>query len=190
MSRRLSLAPQMSADTVEHQLRAVEQWARSFEHAFPEIDAPRRHIHWHLPVDQALTDPSTSHDPFPIRTRCAQALIDGAASLSAARPPAKAQMRVAALICRPDLFMSQICLFPDPDYFRHFTVRTHPRQQWSPRPPEHRLSDEFGLRIPPGFVERGFHECMREPDALDASRLVVTYEGEVWMIADADPERV
>lgn len=98
-------------------------------------------------------------------------------------------MRVAALICQPDLFMSQICLFSDPAYFRSFTNRTHLRQCWTPVRPERRLSIDLGLSVPTGFLELGFHERMQEPDETDASKLVVTYEGEVWMIADADPSQ-
>lgn len=186
MTRRLNI-DSSCASTVEQQLRAVERWSQSFENIFPDAEATRGHAHWHMPVDQALTDPATSGSD--VQRRCAQAVIDGAAAMSVARPPAKAHMRVAALICLPDLFMSQICLFSDPRYFRNFANRTHSRQCWTPVPSGHRLSVKLELTIPNGFIERGFHERLQEPDETDASRLVVTYEGEVWMIADADPKQ-
>lgn len=185
MNRRLNFSSISSSGSIEQELYAVERWSQSFSHAFPDAEATRGHVHWHLPMNQGVAGSLTNRSE--IQRRCAQALIDGAAHVSAARPLAKAHMRVAALICQPDMFMSQICLFSDPAYFRSFTHRTHPRQRWTPLPPDRRLSRELGLMVPCGFSEFGYQEIMHEPDETDASKLVVTYDGEIWMIADADP---
>jgi hypothetical protein len=182
MTRRLSTRPSGPLRRVERQVRAVERWARSFEAVFPEGSEADGNAHWHLPVDQRLVDPATA--TASVQARCAQALITGAALVSAARPHEKAHMRVAALIDLPSLFMSQICVFFDPAYFRGFTDRTHECQQWTPLPPERSLARDWNLDLPPGFVERGFHEIIRDRDADDRHRLVVTHEGEIWMFAD------
>ncbi|HEY8565831.1 MAG TPA: DUF3916 domain-containing protein [Beijerinckiaceae bacterium] len=190
MPRRLTLRRPngpLPSRTVERELRALERWARTLGESFPAGAAADIHDDWKLPVSGALVDPPTTTPA--IQARAAQALLDGAARLLAARPQDRGDVRVTVLITLPDMFPSRICVFYDPAYFATFADRTGRYQQWTPLHPERSLAREWGLIMPHGFREQGFREVMWSEADDDPERLVQVHDGEVWFVVDGDPDQ-
>ncbi|HYF53035.1 MAG TPA: DUF3916 domain-containing protein [Salinarimonas sp.] len=187
MPRRLSLrtpgAP-LPPRRVKRELRALERWARRLGEAFPDGTVADIHHDWKLPVAGALVDPPTTSRA--IQARAAQALLDGAARLLAARPRDRSNDRVTVLITLPEMFPSRICVFYDQEYFATFTTRTGRYQQWTLLPPERSLAREWGLNMSPSFREQGYREVIWSEAEDGMERLVQVHDGEVWFVVDVD----
>lgn len=183
MTRSLRQRARLDPRRVKRELRAVERWARELGRAFPERLRDDQQDHWHLPVSGNLVNPPTATPRAQVA--CARALIDAAARLRAVRPAGQEHVRISAIVKRPEMFMSQVCVFFCPDYFAAFAVREHPDQIWTPLPRSRSLAREWGLVVPEGFEERGFHEVMRDGDDPEGGPV---FEGEIWMVTDRPPD--
>jgi hypothetical protein len=127
-------------------------------------------------VDQPTTTPN-------IQARCAKALLTAATHIVAKRPTECAHHRVSVMIHQPDMFMSEIQVFLDPEYHRTFEVRLGPHQVWTPLPPSRSLVRLWGLTLPNGFKERGWHNRDVSTDA-DEPGGVRIYESQVWILGE------
>jgi hypothetical protein len=168
----------------ERHLAALDAWAAEFQDTFPADDAHPHCETYSLPADMRLTDRPTTRPEH--QARCAQAMLTAAAHLRAARPAALFHQKVAVMTFQPDMFMSEVQVFTDPDYYRMFEVRTGRYQVWTRLPPERGLVRELGLVLPESFVERGWlnREEDEDPDEPSGRRI---FTNEVWMIGEPVP---
>lgn len=114
-----------------------------------------------------------------IRRAVAQATIDVAENFVRARPSALAGARVAAVLRWPRVDGAEVRVFYDADAYRGFERAARPDTRWIPMPAERSLVETERLRLPDGFVARGYLEraTARTPSAPPP-------EAEVWVIGE------
>lgn len=181
MARRL-IAPQRRLRGVARRLRALQRWPLEVAAGYPddeELRAAPRYWNWKLPVDLNLVESRWTTDA--IRRACAQSLIDACAAFIAARGASDVDCRVTCVVCLPDLFTSELCLYRSEDYFRSHTSASEDRHGRSWRIEGRRLSQEWGLQLPDGLGELGLGLDYADPDS--DWRLA----GERWYFGEIGP---
>jgi hypothetical protein len=146
--RQLQLSGNKKLRGVPRRLRALEKWAENFEgHYYPRSELGEKFSHWKIPVLSSLVNPPQT--TAEIQARCMNAMLQAANFLAqSVTEDQQHYYRVACLFTLPWMFSSEVTIFYDPDYYRGFFGSQH---QLAPR----KLSAEFGLILPEGFVERG-----------------------------------
>ncbi|WP_296651642.1 DUF3916 domain-containing protein [Paraburkholderia sp.] len=152
--RRLA-SPDKKLRGISRRLRAIQHWPGTLSNVVPADvwiwNEP--YWNWKIPVQSSLVQgryatPAT-------RRACAQGLINASASLLARKPANARSARVTCAICLPAMFMSEVCIYLDDDYFgAHvdeaasiFGDRSLIRGRT--------LSSEWALSVPPGMSELG-----------------------------------
>ena len=166
----------------------VETW-------FPDPDCwDDNHASIKVPVYEKVV--SLRHGDRDNRREIAARLISAAARVVENRPAHAPASQVAALICWPDLWPSEVCVFFDRKYAQRFqdtpteTTREIYEGGWHETgPAQTDLLRELDLSSPPGFgaagrMVRHFTEAdPRYPDDED-----YLYENEHWVIAESTPD--
>jgi Protein of unknown function (DUF3916) len=147
--RRLQLSERKKLRGISRRLRSLSNWADQFESCYYlKSKEGEKFVNWKIPVISSLVNPP--HTTNKIQAQCMSYMLRAANSL--AQPLVgdnHCYCRVACLFILPWMFNSEITIFYDPDYYLGFFGEAH---ELDPR----KLSLEFGLIIPEGFVERGF----------------------------------
>jgi hypothetical protein len=79
-----------------------------------------------------------------IQKECAQYLINACNKLIASRPDSAIECRVTCLICLPDMFSSEICIYFDESYFKGHTMEATGQYGVAKQLPNRSLSKEWG----------------------------------------------
>lgn len=133
---------------VPRRLRALKRWSEGFAGDFPSRETlalTNRYYNWKIPVDANLVEGRQATRD--IQRTCAQRLIDACGHLLADKPEFARETRVTCVVCLPDMFISEVCIYLDEAYYRgHIT---------GGRIVGRRLSAEWGLELPEGVDELG-----------------------------------
>lgn len=138
----------------KRRLRAFETWSKSFLDYFPEhITEEEQYWHIKIPVDIRLvqgkyTDKIT-------QAQCAQNLINATHQIYQAKPLNLKQYRVTCIICLPDMFTSEICIFTSEKYFKYHTELCDRKSEELDIILNRSLAKEWKLILPQGFSEKG-----------------------------------
>ncbi len=139
---------------VPRRLRALKKWAECFSGWFPEgLEAESRYCHWKIPVLSSLVEGRRAKRP--IQIECAQRLIEATGHLIASKPAYANKFRVTCVICLPDMFSSEICIYLQEDYFQSMTAESVGRGGTTITIKERSLAEEWGLTLPEGVSELG-----------------------------------
>ena len=139
---------------VRRRLRALEKWATRFEGWFPEeLQADDRYINWKIPVLQNLIE--GRHASRKTQAKCAQHLIDACHRLIQAKPSTARNCRVTCVVCLPDMFTSEICIYLQEAYFQSHTAPSIDSYGFSKIIAGRSLAQEWGLRVPERMAELG-----------------------------------
>ena len=179
MTRRLSLTNHRRSKVrgARRKCSAMVESIRSYTLAFPEEDFPGAGSwHLHVPVDQAFID--SQKTPHWVRRQCIQCLIERTGYLRDMKPASDQSIHVVASISLPYLWDSEVIVFLDQEYFRTFFDRDSQRHSWKPLRESRSVMREWGLKMPDGFQERGYHERIRGED--------YSHDGEVWFFGELD----
>ena len=147
---------------VKRRLRALQQWADSFQGYFPtDLPPTERYWNWKIPVQANLV--MGRYTTPEIQAQCAQSLIDACQHLMQNKTGAAKNWRVTAVICLPDFFTSEICIFKDESYFD-----SHTQEAESPCGTSSHLNsslaEDWQLQLAPGSSELGVHIDCTDPD--------------------------
>ncbi len=178
--RRLSLSNKKPRG-VSRRIRSLERWATQFQGWFPEsLQTADRYCNWKIPVLRNLIE--GRHTSKKIQAKCAQCLIDACHRLIQAKPSTAKGYRVTCVICVPDMFTSEICIYLDEDYFRsHTEFGVSPHGVRSERITGRSLAKEWNLLLPSGISEIGTQiEFPGYDDGSDA------FQGEQWLYGEID----
>lgn len=162
-------------------MRSLRKWAEGFSGYFPDWDELAenpRYWNWKIPTHCGLLEGKyTNHE---IQRECAQLLINVCAAMIAVKPEWAASYRVTCVICVPDMFTSEICIYLDEDYFRsHIEVGLSPQGVRSERIKGRSLANEWNLLLPSGVSEIGTQiDFPGYDDGSDA------FQGEQWMYGE------
>lgn len=163
MARRLT-NPGKKLRGAARRLRAIQRWPAVVEGWFPEQEdllGGQRYWNWKIPVDLNLVEGRYTTDD--IRRICAQSMIDTCANLIAAKPAWADRYRVTCVICLPDMFTSELCIYLDEEYFRTH-VQTDPQEEALLRAGGRMLSTEWRLILPADMHECGVPETWEDED--------------------------
>lgn len=140
------------------------------------VEYPRVRGYWHakLPVSQAFID--SPRAPRSVRCLCIQAMLDAAEQIRNTQSSRKIDCRVVTTINLPNLFSSEIIVFFGDDYFSRFFDRNTPEHSWVALPLRRSLQREWSLRLPAGWIERGYKETIADEDH--------HHVGEIWFFGD------
>lgn len=139
---------------VPRRIRALEKWITQFEGRFPEeLQKEDRYFNWKIPVLQNLIE--GRHTSKEIQAKCAQCLIDACHGLIQAKPSTAQDCRVTCVVCLPDMFTSEICIYLQEAYFLSHTAHSHDSYGFSKVIAGRSLAQEWGLRVPEGMGELG-----------------------------------
>lgn len=153
MGRRLAFS-EKKLRGVKRRLRALQTWSDSFEGYFPtDIPPAERYWNWKIPVQCTLVQGRQTTPE--IQARCAQALIDACQHLMLSKPEFAKDWRMTAVICLPDFFTSEICIYKDEGYFSSHTRESSSKCGSSRHIAERSLASEWGLVLPEGMGELG-----------------------------------
>ncbi|WP_343229952.1 DUF3916 domain-containing protein [Yersinia kristensenii] len=106
-----------------------------------------------IPVDVNLVE--GNHSNQKTKAECAQALINACSNLMHATAGYENSPRITAVICLPDMFTSEVCLFRSEDYFQGFITEGSSENGSSVLLRERSLAREWGLILPDGVQELG-----------------------------------
>ncbi|VVQ32152.1 hypothetical protein PS943_02725 [Pseudomonas fluorescens] len=171
--RRLALSNK-KVRNIPRRLKALAAWTSRFEGYFPDdLTLEQKYSNWKIPVLTTLVEGKQA--TAAIRKECAQQMINAAHNMLQARPENAIDCRVVAVICLPEMFSSEICIYTDLEYHRGHIPSfgdEHHRTDKS-------LATEWGLILPEGMKERGLRytaeDCDEQP-----------YEAERWYFGEVD----
>ncbi|MRJ22518.1 DUF3916 domain-containing protein [Pseudomonas haemolytica] len=173
--RRLSLTNKKLRN-IPRRLKALSRWADSFEGCFySELPLEHGYENAKIPVIESLVEGKQTTPE--ILAHCAQQLIRAAGYLVAARPDDSPECWVVASIIIPDMFSSEVCVYTDRSRYLGSTQPFDYEQFRQIRIIGRSLASEWGLVVPPGFHEVGFH-FVREDEEGN------TYESEHWYFGE------
>ena len=184
MTRRYDLPP-------SRKLRGRARHERAFFAAMDRLDGwtpvntDRPFENVKRPVYEKAVSPRHGSPSF--RRAVVARLLDQAVALTTRSPS-----RVAAIIDWPDLFMSELCVFHDPDHATGFdpafrAQQTRPaRTTWADgwveaRTPARDLLADLNLTVPPGFNAHGTDLAEYDTDTQ------FLYEHSEWVVMQFQP---
>ncbi len=173
--RRLSLTNKKLRN-IPRRLKALTRWADSFEGSFyAELPLERGYVNEKIPVIESLVEGKQTTQE--ILAHCAQQLIRAAGYLIEARPVDTPQCWVVTSIIIPDMFSSEVCVYTDKSRYLGSTQPFDYKQFRQTRIIGRSLASEWGLAVPPGLHEVGFHFTHENEDG-------ETFESEHWYFGE------
>ncbi len=129
-------------------LRALHRWAMAMGQVDAALfDFDGGFYNWKLPLLSSLVEGPHARDAW--RVTAAQALLDACDGLYRARPSGSS-IRITCVVCLPDLFSSEVCLYRDRVDLQS---QAFPGPEWAL--PGRSLVDAWGLQRPTWMEEQG-----------------------------------
>ena len=154
MSRRLNRDYRTKIRNIPRRMKALNCWAESFQNPERAVFAEdQRYWNFKIPVDINLVE--GKHRTQKTQAECAQALINACSHLMQATADLAGTPRITAVICLPDMFTSEVCLFRSEEYFLGFISEGRSENGSSVLLRERSLAKEWGLILPDGVQEIG-----------------------------------
>lgn len=154
MSRRLNRDHRAKVRNIPRRLKALNRWAETFHNPeralFPE---DQHYWNFKIPVDINLVQ--GKHCSLKTKAACAQSLIDACSNLIIATENLDYTPRITAVICLPDMFTSEVCLYRSEGYYQGFITEARSENGSSSLIKERSLVAEWGLVLPKGVQELG-----------------------------------
>ncbi|WP_436892486.1 DUF3916 domain-containing protein [Siccibacter turicensis] len=154
MSRRLCRDNRTKVRNIPRRIKSLNRWADTFRN--PERAAfsqDEYYFNYKIPVEINLIQ--GKHSKQKTKAACAQALINACSYLINATSASINTPRITAVICLPDMFTSEVCLFRSEDYFQGFITEGRSENGSSVLLKERSLAREWGLSLPDGVQELG-----------------------------------
>ena len=179
--RRLALSNKKPRG-IPRRLRSLKRWSHNFQDYFPAGLTPaHRYYNWKIPVLQSIIEGRYAKPK--IQAQCAQALLDACAHLMAAKPAEAQDFRVTCVICLPDMFTSEVCIFSGEDYFQKHTSQRQDQYGETRLITDRSLAESWGLQLPEGMHELGLSQNYRSEEE------GWSQVGDRWYFGEVQPTR-
>lgn len=177
--RRLSLTNK-KVRGIPRRLRALKKWSDSFKGCFPnDLEPNNRYWNWKIPILAGLIE--GNHTKLSIQAECAQRLIDACNYLIEAKPVSAKDFRVTCVVCLPDMFTSEMCIYLQESYFRSHTSEYKNKSYEQIIITEKSLAQEWKLSLSENIRELGIKINYKNDDNFHEIPLILErwYFGEV-----------
>lgn len=154
MSRRLNRDYRTKVRNIPRRIKALNRWAGTF-HNLERSVFPEEQHYWNLkiPVDINLVE--GKYSTFKTKAACAQALINACSNLITATASINYRPRITAVVCLPDMFTSEVCLYRSEEYYQGFITEHRSENGASALIKDRSLAAEWGLVLPDNVQEIG-----------------------------------
>lgn len=154
MSRRLNRDYRTKVRNIPRRIKALNRWAGTF-HNLERSVFPEEQHYWNfkIPVDINLVE--GKYSTFKTKAACAQALINACSNLITATASINYSSRITAVVCLPDMFTSEVCLYRSEEYYQGFITEDRSENGASALIKDRSLAAEWGLVLPDNVQEIG-----------------------------------
>ncbi|WP_446469240.1 DUF3916 domain-containing protein [Xenorhabdus stockiae] len=118
-----------------------------------DLSIDERYWNYKIPVEINLI--AGKYSTNVIKAQCAQSLIKACSYLIEAKPADAQGFRTTCVICLPDMFTSELCVYTDEEYFQIHTCESVTQHGESKRISDRSLAQEWGLILPDNIQEIG-----------------------------------
>ncbi|MBK4785728.1 MAG: DUF3916 domain-containing protein [Pantoea sp. Pent] len=154
MSRRLNRDHRTKVRNIPRRLKALNRWADTF-------NCPERALfseneqYWNFKIPVEINLVQGKYSTLRDKAACAQAMINACSNLITVTADKNYPPRITAVICLPDMFTSEICLYRSEDDYQSFITENHSENGASALIQERSLAAEWGLILPANVQELG-----------------------------------
>lgn len=154
MSRRLNRDHRTKVRNIPRRIRALNRWADTFHSPERSIFSENeRYWNFKIPVDINLVE--GKYSTIRIKASCAQALVNACSNLITATVGMNYSPRITAVVCLPDMFTSELCLYRSEEYYQSFITEYRSENGSSALIKDRSLAAEWGLFLPANVQEIG-----------------------------------
>jgi len=130
--RRISFSrPKEKVRGAKRRLKALDEWANTFEGYFPSEWSSERCFDFKIPVIDRLVDPPTTKHVW--QMQAVRAMFKALKKLHDAKPGEYSKVKIDLILTWPDLHGSRIIVFFDESYHKGFYEKDG---EWQKRIPE------------------------------------------------------
>ncbi|MCB5311930.1 DUF3916 domain-containing protein [Yersinia intermedia] len=154
MSRRLNRDNRSKVRNIPRRINALNRWADTFRNPERAIFSEDEH-YWNFKIPVAINLIQGKYSTVKTKASCAQALINACSNLIAATADMYYSPRITAVICLPDMFTSEVCLYRSEDYYQSFITERRSDNDAYALIKDRSLAAEWGLILPENVQELG-----------------------------------
>lgn len=154
MSRRLCRDNRTKVRNIPRRIRSLNRWAETF-HNPERADFAEDQHYWNYKIPVEINLIQGKYSKKETKAACAQAMINACYNLMLATAGCDGIPRITTVICLPDMFTSEVCLFRSEEYFQSFITEGRSENGSSVLIRERSLAKEWGLILPDGVQELG-----------------------------------
>ncbi|MBS6435350.1 MULTISPECIES: DUF3916 domain-containing protein [Pantoea] len=154
MSRRLNRDHRTKVRNIPRRLKALNRWADTFHCPERAIFSDSEH-YWNFKIPVEINLIQGKYSTIRVKAACAQALINACSNLIKATADSDFKPRITAVICLPDMFTSEICLYRSEEYYQSFVTESRSEKGASALIKDRSLAAEWGLILPANVQELG-----------------------------------
>ncbi|SNY66505.1 DUF3916 domain-containing protein [Enterobacter sp. CC120223-11] len=154
MSRRLCRDNRTKVRNISRRIKSLNRWAETFHNPERAVFSLDEH-YWNYKIPVEINLIEGKHSKQKTKLVCAQAMINACSNLILATTGLDNVPRITTVICLPDMFTSEVCLFRSEEYFQSFITEGSSENGSSILLRERSLAREWGLILPDGVQELG-----------------------------------
>ncbi|WP_343550555.1 DUF3916 domain-containing protein [Pantoea sp.] len=154
MSRRLNRDHRTKVRNIPRRLKALNRWADTFHNPRRSVFSEDEH-YWNFKIPVEVNLVQGKYSTIRDKAACAQAMINACSNLIMATSDMDYRPRITTVICLPDMFISEICLYRSEDYYQGIITENRSANGASALIKERSLAAEWGLILPANVQELG-----------------------------------
>ncbi|HEJ7947452.1 TPA: DUF3916 domain-containing protein [Serratia liquefaciens] len=154
MSRRLNRDYRSKIRNIPRRIKSLNRWAEFFHNPERAVFSEEQY-YWNYKIPVEINIVQGKYSKQNTKAECAQAMINACSNLMLSTADCDGTPRVTAVICLPDMFTSEVCLFRSEEYFQSFIAEGCSENSSLVLLRERSLAKEWGLILPDGVQELG-----------------------------------
>ncbi|WP_339099330.1 DUF3916 domain-containing protein [Yersinia enterocolitica] len=154
MSRRLCRDNRTKIRNIPRRIKSLNRWSETFNNPVRAVFPEEQH-YWNYKIPVEINLVQGKYSKQKVKAECVQAMINACSNLMLATADCDDIPRITAVICLPDMFTSEVCLFRSEEYFQSFITEGSSENGSSVLLRERSLAREWGLILPDGVQELG-----------------------------------
>ncbi|WP_431223353.1 DUF3916 domain-containing protein [Serratia sp. L9] len=154
MSRRLNRDHRTKVRNIPRRIKALNRWADTFHSPERGVFSEDEH-YWNFKIPVEINLVAGKYSTIKTKAACAQALINACSNLITATSGMNYSPRITVVVCLPDMFTSELCLYRSEEYYQGFITEDRSENGVSTLIKDRSLAAEWGLVLPANVQEIG-----------------------------------